>query len=37
MNFRSFRSPAVHEGPANASPQTPAIAIGAVRFVEPGS
>lgn len=28
---------AVHEGPANASPQTPAIAIGAVRFGEPGS
>ncbi len=28
---------AVHEGPANASPQTPAIAIGAVRFLEPGS
>ena len=28
---------AVHEGPANASPQTPAIAIGPVRFEEPGS
>jgi len=27
---------AVHEGPENASPQTPAIAIGAVRFVEAG-
>ena len=27
---------AFHEGPANASPQTPAIAIGPVRFVEPG-
>lgn len=28
---------AVHEGPENADPQTPAIAIGAVRFGEPGS
>jgi len=28
---------AVHEGPANADPQTPAIAIGPVRFAEPGS
>lgn len=25
---------AVHEGPANASPQTPAIAVGPVRFVD---
>lgn len=25
---------AVHEGPENASPQTPAVAIGAVRFVD---
>lgn len=28
---------AIHEGPENATPQTPAIAIGALRFVEPGS
>lgn len=28
---------AIHEGPENATPQTPAIAIGAVRFVELGS
>lgn len=28
---------AVHEGPANASPQTPAIAVGAVRFLVSGS
>lgn len=25
---------AVHEGPANATPQTPAIAVGPVRFVD---
>jgi len=28
---------AIHEGPENATPQTPAIAIGALRFVAPGS
>lgn len=27
---------AVHEGPENVSPQTPAIAIGSVDFVDPG-
>lgn len=37
MIIRSFRPPAVHEGLASASPQTTAIAIGAVRFQEPGS